>query len=134
MNRDFRFRAWHKDAKEMLQSRQQGYQGNVFAWLAEGQPVEIMQYTGLKDKNGKEIYEGDIVRAANDQINSIVFGEHRNDECQAQDDERDLCNGIGFYFKHKDEYCFFGSASEGSMGYEVLGNIYENPELLENKP
>ena len=130
--RNFRFRAYHKDAKEMLESRQQGYQGNVFAWLAEDQPVEIMQYTGLKDKNGKEIYEGDIVRAANNVINSIVFGEHRNDECQTEEDS-DACHGIGFYFKYKDEYALFGCASEGSMGYEVLGNIYENPELLENK-
>jgi len=113
MNRDFRFRAWHKGAEEMLQSRQQGYQGNVFAWLAEGQPVEIMQYTGLKDKNGKEIYESDIVYIAG------------SGNCRVEWDE----DFAGWVFNN-------GSGGEDYQGIledleHIIGNIHENPELLE---
>ncbi len=62
----------------------------------------LMQYTGLKDKNGKEIYEGDIVKAVfNSSIHRV---EWRNDQSQW---------------------------SIGGFGqWEVIGNIYENPELL----
>lgn len=52
------FRAWHKDAKEMLH----GTAATVFKWLEDGQPVIIEQWTGLMDKNGTGIFEGDVVK------------------------------------------------------------------------
>ncbi len=94
----------------MLESRQQSYQGNVFAWLAEGQPVEIKQYTGLKDKNDKEIYEGDILKGwllDYDTSSSVVewsdsgWSPNIEGECEVYWDD-----------------C------------EIIGNIYENPELV----
>lgn len=71
----------------------------------------LMQYTGLKDKNGKEIYEGDIVRLPEDEdykYYSIIYSKNR----------------LGFTLSNG---CGFGL----SYGIEVVGNIYENPELLE---
>lgn len=75
--------------------------------------ILLMQYTGLKDKNGKEIYEGDIVRLPEDEdykYYSIIYSKNR----------------LGFTLSNG---CGFGL----SYGIEVVGNIYENPELLEVK-
>jgi uncharacterized phage protein (TIGR01671 family) len=76
--------------------------------------VILMQYTGLKDKNGKEIYESDIVNI--DYGNTIVRAEV--------------------------EYCICGFRGttdsdawelDGYVNIEIIGNIYENPELLEGR-
>ena len=58
------FRAWSKDHKVMLENCHQGFEGNVFCWLKEGQDIIIMQFSGLKDSEGVNIYEGDIVYLA----------------------------------------------------------------------
>jgi uncharacterized phage protein (TIGR01671 family) len=71
----------------------------------------LMQYTGLKDKNGVEIYEGDIVRFLDiDGVDSVTEVEFREG---------------GFYPFAPDfiHWC----------NVEVIGNIYENPELLEGE-
>lgn len=82
----------------------------------------LMQYTGLKDKNGKEIYEGDICKVIN----------YASDYLKIQG--KMYCviswsNTAGFYGKG------FGVPTTFSIGeeFEVIGNIYENPELLEQK-
>jgi uncharacterized phage protein (TIGR01671 family) len=73
----------------------------------------LMQYTGLKDKNGKEIYEGDIV--ADRDTSDCVFGV-KWDVAKA-----------GYYMppEFDEEYAY----SIGAVSLEVIGNIYENPEL-----
>lgn len=74
----------------------------------------LMQYTGLKDKNGKEIYEGDVVRTHNDMASEQVYW---NNE-YAQFSKGRVIDGV-FSNIHEDiSYC------------EVIGNIYENPDLL----
>lgn len=78
----------------------------------------IGQYTGLKDINGKKIFEGDIVRI-DDEKDSIYyvkyFGEHNYPAFDLSNEVSIDCNGISY-------------AKE--MGIEVIGNIYDNPELL----
>ena len=78
--------------------------------------VILMQYTGLKDKNGKEIYEGDIIKSiANGYRYVVVFR-----------------NGI---FRMKSIGSYMDIATVGFTKHEpfvIIGNIFENPELLEN--
>lgn len=73
---------------------------------------ELMQYTGLKDKNGKEIYEGDIVK---------VF---KGDICVVE------YNYSGFGLKVIDENKNYGWVDFIDYKIEVIGNIHDNPELL----
>jgi uncharacterized phage protein (TIGR01671 family) len=82
----------------------------------------LMQYTGLKDKNGKEIYEGDIVKAIGKLDKNIGIVEYRDEMAS-------------FYFKFETHAKFpmhFTLAIWNDEGFEpeVIGNIYENPELL----
>ena len=86
---------------------------------------KLMQFTGLKDKNGKEIYEGDIVKyykwEDNYDIADIKFG-----DCEINHEYG--CWGYYRNNKHKD-ILELGREKD----YEVIGNIYENPELTTNK-
>jgi uncharacterized phage protein (TIGR01671 family) len=116
--REIKFRAWDKTNKKMVYGNigfiQYENDFTVGAFDSFGYPiqnknVELMQYTGLKDKNGKEIYEGDIVR--------WFFMEERVSPIE--------------YHKW-----FFQPKGWGNIDLsetEVIGNIYENPELLEAK-
>ncbi|EMF0378194.1 hypothetical protein FK425_RS14045 [Enterococcus hirae] len=84
--------------------------------------IELMQSTGLKDKNGVEIFEGDIV-LANDVKKIVTFGEQEHEE-----DFGDLIYYIGF-----NVYTKMGYSSVIPVEYEVIGNIWENSELLEEQ-
>ena len=75
--------------------------------------IVLMQYTGLKDKNGKEIYEGDIVRDNVNEMNRTVFFD----------------DGV-FCFNDGTALRMFVNDPRGNK-LDVIGNIYETPELLE---
>lgn len=83
----------------------------------------IMQYTGRKDKNGKEVYEGDVVKNQSGEVGIIKF--HNTwaafyfDLCIGCDEDRKLVRMIGARMIYNDW-----------EKYEVMGNVYENPELL----
>lgn len=83
----------------------------------------IGQYTGLKDKNRKEIYEGDIVRIPDSDLYGINAGEKY---------EVYFAYG-GFRLKPKYKSKSKGYWLEDDAELEVIGNIYDNPELLEEK-
>ena len=89
----------------------------------EEEQYELMQSTGLKDKNGIEIFEGDILK-----IQTFDFYSKKiNDEYIGQ-----VCFSRGGFFVltdgHHTNFCLCGK-STATM--EVIGNMYENPELLE---
>ena len=85
--------------------------------------IELMQYTGIKDKNGKEIYEGDILRYSfpyDRRLRHISPVSYL--DTQASFGIKDIYgNEIPLYRITANNY------------FEVVGNIYENPELLEEK-
>lgn len=109
--REIKFRAWDIVNKKMIQW-ESSFFGDV-VWGMTGDKYVEMQFTGLKDKNGKEIYEGDIVKLEqwNPSIAEVVFDR----------------GGFCFRFKKDDTYYPDGKYLEEG---EVIGNIYENPELL----
>ena len=138
--REIKFRAWDKKRKEMLLAGDypqdeevmnlmdidwEGlgilFDGDIiacdecgrFAYLANDRYV-LMQYTGLKDKNGKEIWEGDIVKGIRGIGGECVF----------------ICGRFSIRYKDGTHLTFI---SENKNDVEVIGNIYENPELLAAK-
>ena len=78
--------------------------------------VKLMQYTGLKDKNGKEIYEGDVVNYSHPRTNEII---------RTVTFKHGAFGIEGIYEK---THIIFGNILDNHI--EVIGNIYENPELL----
>lgn len=82
----------------------------------------LMQYTGLKDKNGKEIYEGDILHSLSKAKSCIVKWEQQ--ACQFW-----LMYENG---KYQELTATYGDENLYADTFEVIGNIYENPELLTN--
>ena len=125
--RQIKFRAWRIQAKEMYSVTDDLclIDGKV-GWLQDGWDLvdelddPVMQYTGVNDMNGKEIYEGDILHGVKNKAKYVVkFGEYSYVEWHC-----------GFYLDRDNN----GKLNEG-MGHtnenlEVIGNIYENPELL----
>ena len=88
-----------------------------------------MQYTGLKDKNGKEIYEGDI-------ISYKALKEKRKDKIFRNVIEWANYSGtLGWIIRGNDKrvYIPLNSNQVFNHNIEIIGNIYENPELLKGK-
>lgn len=118
-----KFRAWDKLNNEMSVVEQINFNRGEFesigygvSSLREANKVELMQSTGLKDKNGKEIFEGDIVKMAKDVYSKLTYYEvvrHRGGAYRLESKQ----HGCELWLRHTD--C------------EIVGNIYENPELLE---
>lgn len=119
MNRELKFRAWDTTKKKMHHEISLMFANDlngVFEGLNECGCI-VMQYIGKKDKNGVEIYEGDIVRVINNYFRL----------------QPDFTGVVVF------RDCIFAVESEDLIGYdwisyevEILGNIHENPELLED--
>ncbi len=132
--REIKFRAWDKEKKQWIFDvliENGGNVGQAFVHSSEGyggliavknypnkENIDIMQFTGLKDRNGKEIYDGDILKHVWDgdvmsHPGKRIFVVKQSPEAQ---------------------YLSFGClAAKPSYEIEVVGNIYENSEILEKQ-
>ncbi len=115
MNRVIKFRAWDAIARTMFESLDLR-DTRICGFYDLG--YEIMQFTGLLDKNRKEIYEGDIVRCSKGCPHQVIWEE-----------VSDFSFHCGRWYLDRllDGYSWVGSE-------ELIGNIYENPELLTPHP
>lgn len=135
MTREIKFRAWNEKRKEYVKVLGIIDKDTILTYheklFYEGAKAIIEQYTGLKDKNGKDIYEGDVVKFLfyrKDCIGQVVF--------DFVDDSD------GYYIeKHYGWGIYGGGYNNTSLGdyaddnmncnlVEIIGNIHENPDLL----
>lgn len=123
-----KFRAWHKTWEEMGKVKRIRFddEGNITTVLVKGQAfgsnvhleeIELMQSTGLKDKNGKEVFVGDIIKCTRGCPHEVYLEKEYGGT---------FVGGMPtIYLKGiREGYAWTGAE-------EIIGNIYENPELLE---
>lgn len=124
--REIKFRAWDEKDHLMIypdpfssSGRWMTWEGNVYR---DGKLLDwvMLQYTGLKDKNGKEIYEGDIVR--------IMY----HYDSYGRNETNELRNYQVKWWDKQGSWMMEGAKEtfSGATESEVIGNIYENPDLI----
>jgi len=131
---NLKFRAWDKANKEMLKIdvidfflkgiRVLENKGNSF--FMKFSDVEIMQSTGFRDKNGVEIFEGDIINSG------YLFKGSPFEEEDEYEEEKGVVTffNCGFNIEFKNHINLFIDIILSCEDLEVIGNIYENKELL----
>lgn len=146
--REIKFRAWDKVSQKMCDVAELYKVGGVRLdvydeirdriYQVDRGDIPIMQYTGLKDKNGREIYEGDIVAKSVPLFQPLGRGQRIDEVVWGRDDKntgmwemrlisddrlkRNPENKVPYYEP-------FGLGCE-PHNFEVIGNVYENPELI----
>jgi uncharacterized phage protein (TIGR01671 family) len=125
--REIKFRAWEKNLKEIIPVHNIDFEKKMIntdiAWRLFDE-IELIQYTGLKDKNGKEIFEGDILEVKQNYLFKIIWHEESWGYEVIKNEALPICG----YIK--------GHVSRGGLKHynntsQVIGNIFANPEVLE---
>lgn len=126
--RDIKFRCWDTENKEMLEVQELDYEDSyngqpmirttMYSDYFDTEDMILMQYVGLKDKNGKEIYEGDIIKICAEGLGGEAIG-------KIVYDEYDLAFVLRNEVEELSECLWYAEQQ-----LEVIGNIYDNPELL----
>jgi len=133
-----KYRAWDKANKRMYQNK---FLSHFFRVIGEWDfEPELMQFTGLLDKNGKEIYEGDVVkfnfegyakesveRLYDTTIEKIINSSSRVYWCDGGWWAIELWIGGSAGIQHT-----FGNNHINDTNIEIIGNIYSNPELIQS--
>ena len=129
--REIKFRAWDKVEKKMGEVRILDFvcqmvqvKNEKYFAMWEFENIELLQFTGLKDKNGVDIYEGDI----------LEVNHHWDDYDGCSGTEKFLGVAIfkeGAFQVSRFEKMEFYLASSIIISNEIKGNVYENPELME---
>lgn len=134
MKREIKFRGFNPATQEIVSW--EGMQG----WSMGGlESPNIMQYTGLKDKNGKEIYEGDIMRVL-DRDWSDVEKDTKTFIVYYAEDAFILTTQVGIKERESENPNQYNkdwieaklSRKYGRDRFEIIGNVYENPNLLQD--
>ena len=125
MKREIKFRAWDIPAKKY-----RGVDGlkDLFSIRSDGffnEDYVLEQFTGLKDKNGKEIYEGDILSKG--KISKRPSWKKGHDYYCVS-----FSNGVFVANGYNGEFKVSPILHNLNSGCEIIGNIHENPELLNN--
>lgn len=154
--REIKFRAWHKEwspqesefqgqkingmeaVRDLHETKKGKWQVGMWNWKCSVplEEVELMQFTGLLDKNGKEIYEGDIVKKQQGEYlwiyevgtkenfgnNLYLLKRYQNFDV---DEEKEAYVFRDKYFLGKESWDMLIGSDR-----EIIGNIYENPELI----
>lgn len=127
-----KFRAWLKGDKEMVDVDEIAFRTNWirvfyelnYYWF-KFDDVKLMQSTGLFDKNGREIFEGDVVQYQNTKVPSA--------DSKGIVKYFDNWAMFGIDVEYNEPRALFFNGLADHISLEVVGNIYENPELLEEK-
>lgn len=136
MSREIKFRAWREDVvstepygnnsfeQKFIESNIEDIKTREFSsfeekWFVKACRVDIMQYIGIKDKNGKEIYEGDIVRTNSGRLCKVVWfssSQYQGWDLTPIETKNPAPTEVGFW-----------------NNLEVIGNVYENADLLKEE-
>ena len=128
MEREIKFRAWNIVTKKMIDLKKltplalNMDTDGLFIPFSDGLP--LMQYTGLNDKNGKEIYEGDILKAEDPYGEQTKVFEVEFVDGAYQIDWNGMFNG------GESDITAIAYAMMSDFTFEILGNRYESPSLL----
>lgn len=146
-----RFRAWDKEFKEMVQVDALVFDEQIIkATYKNGNVVKedlknyvLMQSTGLRDKNEREIFEGDVLKFndswedrcyegyVDGEIEGVNYVEIQSEStgfifCKTKYPDSSL-----FYYANEEHLTFQEILTDTSFEFEIIGNIYANPELIE---